>query len=125
MQRKENGHRLFMTGRQTEMRHLRQALKDSERGGPVRCLVTGEPGIGRTTLLRTFSAASRAKGCLAVDLVCGPEDRDRPLSLARQLVRELAALPLRRRPNTVALSKRPRGPTRRPPRPTYRPPSPL
>ena len=94
MQRKENGHRLFMTGRQAEMRQLRQALKDSERGGPVRCLVTGEPGIGRTTLLRTFSAASRAKGCLAVDLVCGPEDRDRPLSLARQLVRELAALPL-------------------------------
>lgn len=94
MQRKENGHRLFMTGRQTEMRQLRQALKDSERGGPVRCLVTGEPGIGRTTLLRTFSAASRAKGCLTVDLVCAPEDRDRPLSLARQLVRKLTALPL-------------------------------
>ncbi|MFJ1745030.1 BREX system ATP-binding domain-containing protein [Streptomyces sp. NPDC088116] len=94
MQRKDNGHRLFMTGRQTEMGLLRQALKDSERGGPVRRLVTGEPGIGRTTLLRAFSASSRAKGCLTVDLVCAPGERDRPLSLARQLVRELASLRL-------------------------------
>ncbi|MFG2094879.1 AAA family ATPase [Streptomyces sp. NPDC048612] len=92
MHRTEDGQRVSMTGRQNELRLLGQALEDCARGGAVRFLVTGEPGIGRTSLLRAFSASARAQGCHTIDLVCSLHDRNHPLGLVRQLAAQLTAL---------------------------------
>ncbi|MFC9426049.1 AAA family ATPase [Streptomyces sp. NPDC056987] len=92
MGRKEEERRVFMAGRRTEIRLLHGALEDCAHGGTVRCLVTGEPGIGRTTLLRAFSSASLAQGCRTVALLCDPQDHDRPLILAQRFLADLAVL---------------------------------
>ncbi|MFE3652265.1 AAA family ATPase [Streptomyces sp. NPDC059152] len=103
MHRTDEGPKTSMTGRQAELRRLGAALEDGARGGPVRVLVTGEPGIGRTTLLRTFSAAARAQGRIAVDVPCPPHGHQPPFALARQLAAKLAALLPPEDPHRTAL----------------------
>ncbi|MFF2806333.1 AAA family ATPase [Streptomyces sp. NPDC058000] len=92
-----------MTGRQAELRRLGAALEDGAHGGPVRALVTGEPGIGRTTLLRTFSASARAQGHVTIDVLCTLHDHQPPFGLARQLAARIATLLPPEHPRRTAL----------------------
>lgn len=47
-------------GRATEIHLLQQALRDSRAGAPVSVVVSGESGVGKTTLVRQFVDAARA-----------------------------------------------------------------
>ncbi|MFD8866766.1 LuxR C-terminal-related transcriptional regulator [Streptomyces sp. NPDC059590] len=73
-------------GRQAEMRLLRRARHDSTDRLPARYAVTGEAGIGRTSLLRAFAITSRHKGCAVVDLVCTEQRHYIPWALLDDLV---------------------------------------
>ncbi|MEU5638320.1 LuxR C-terminal-related transcriptional regulator [Streptomyces milbemycinicus] len=73
-------------GRQAEMRLLRQARHGGTAHLPARYAVTGEAGIGRTSLLRAFAVTSRLKGCAVVDLVCTEQRRYIPWALLDDLV---------------------------------------
>jgi DNA-binding winged helix-turn-helix (wHTH) protein len=53
-------------GRATEMRHLRQRLKLSLAGQRQLIFLTGEAGIGKTTLLQTLLAEAKTQGELWV-----------------------------------------------------------
>ncbi|MPY95163.1 MAG: AAA family ATPase [Acidimicrobiia bacterium] len=45
-----------VVGREAELEQLATGLRDAAEGRPGVVLVTGEPGIGKTALLRAFSA---------------------------------------------------------------------
>ena len=54
-----------MIGRESESRRLSQALRRVRRG-PVACVVEGDPGIGKTTLLAQAAAIAARLGCLVL-----------------------------------------------------------
>ncbi|MCZ0975098.1 ATP-binding protein [Streptomyces albulus] len=105
-----------MTGRQNELRRLGAALDDGAHGGTVRALVTGEPGIGRTTLLQACAAAARARGWITVEVRCPPHEHLPPFGLARHLAGRLAALLPPEHPaaprSTPSRTRRPAAPDR-------------
>ena len=51
---------LLAVGRSAELRRLDEALSKAKRGQRQLVFVTGEPGIGKTTLIQTFLAGSAA-----------------------------------------------------------------
>ncbi|MFL4490059.1 AAA family ATPase [Streptomyces sp. VTCC 41912] len=103
MYRTDDGPKTSMTGRQNELRRLGAALDDGAHGGTVRALVTGEPGIGRTTLLQACAAAARARGWITVEVRCPPHEHLPPFGLARHLAGRLAALLPPEHPRRTAL----------------------
>ncbi|WNI18832.1 AAA family ATPase [Actinacidiphila sp. ITFR-21] len=77
-------------GRLEQLRALHDACRVSTQAGPVRYVVTGEPGVGRTALLGAFARASRERGSATVALVCRRQDRHTPAALVGQLAGALA-----------------------------------
>jgi DNA-binding CsgD family transcriptional regulator len=80
-----------LTGREPELRLLHQAVQDSANGRLVRCLLTGEMGMGRTSLLHEFHARTGGESHYHMALTCsGPEGRPTSgflASLCQQTVR--------------------------------------
>ncbi|ONK10271.1 AAA family ATPase [Streptomyces sp. MP131-18] len=88
-------------GREAQLRALGRARRDCPEKGLVRCVVTGEPGAGRTALLGAFARAARAEGSTTVGLVGRRRDRHVPGALVEELVLALAdALPAGSEPQT-------------------------
>ncbi|MFJ2172405.1 LuxR C-terminal-related transcriptional regulator [Streptomyces sp. NPDC087851] len=69
-------------GRYDQLRALSQALDDTAREGVVRCVVSGEAGIGRTALLDAFVRSCRARGVTAVKPTAPPGVRRKFRELA-------------------------------------------
>ncbi|GAA4225792.1 hypothetical protein GCM10022254_08480 [Actinomadura meridiana] len=63
-------------GRAEQMRALSQAWQDSSTDGLVRCVVSGEPGIGRTALLEAMVDRCARRGGEVIALSCRPDNRN-------------------------------------------------
>jgi DNA-binding CsgD family transcriptional regulator len=81
------------TGRYDRLRALSRALDDSAARGVVRCVISGEAGIGRSAVLGAFTRACRARGGAVITLAGHPGDRHGSRGLADTLVVALAADP--------------------------------
>jgi DNA-binding CsgD family transcriptional regulator len=55
-----------LIGRDSEARQLRVALQDAQAGRGSMVLVAGEPGIGKSRLVREIAEAARQRGCVVM-----------------------------------------------------------
>jgi predicted ATPase len=55
-----------IVGRDTELEHLDRLLREAVRGEARFAVVTGEPGIGKSSLIAELQRESEARGCLAL-----------------------------------------------------------
>lgn len=77
-----------LVGRTSQAGHL-DALVTRTRAGQVRiAVVTGEAGIGKTTLLRAWSEARTSAGDIVLGGTCGPLDRSAPLDVVLSAIGE-------------------------------------
>ena len=76
---------VHLVGRADELRSIDEVLAELGRGRPGAVEVAGEPGIGKTRLLRELAARAEASGHLVL------------AGSASELERELAVLGLRGR----------------------------
>ena len=85
-----------LVGRDDELSHLDAVAMRARSGGSVQVVVIdGEPGIGKTTLVRSWASRRAAAGDTVLLASCGPLDRAMPLdalldALAR-LLRKLGS----------------------------------
>ncbi|MDT0427040.1 helix-turn-helix transcriptional regulator [Streptomyces salyersiae] len=86
--------RLF--DRSKELQILNEAFTESTRRSGRLVIVTGGPGSGKTQLLHEFLAAPDRSGARILQATALPAERDRPMSLLRQLLRngEVQPVPL-------------------------------
>ncbi|MEU1216937.1 AAA family ATPase [Streptomyces sp. NPDC005791] len=77
--------RLF--DRSKELHILNEAFTESTRRSGRLVIVTGGPGSGKTQLLHEFLAATDRSGARILQGTAHPAERDRPMSLLRQLLR--------------------------------------
>jgi DNA-binding SARP family transcriptional activator/tetratricopeptide (TPR) repeat protein len=80
-------------GRGDEMERLnqiRQNVAEQQQSGLV--LISGEAGVGKTTLLRKFSELSEGLGCRVIEATCHEGDENHRLSAWHPLVMRLGDL---------------------------------
>ncbi|WP_309622761.1 adenylate/guanylate cyclase domain-containing protein [Novosphingobium sp.] len=77
------------SGRQDALAVLRQHLGAAVRGGQCQVLVWGEPGIGKSRLLREFLAEAAAAGCAVHQGYCEAYLGARPLQPFEQIAQSL------------------------------------
>jgi predicted ATPase len=75
------------------MRVLSDVDSAARRGEQRVLLLWGEPGVGKTRVLKEFSAVATLRGTLAVILSCQSHDVHRPLGVICDLAPELLSLP--------------------------------
>jgi ATP/maltotriose-dependent transcriptional regulator MalT len=68
-------------GRTDELGSLERLLDELARGNPGAVVVAGEPGIGKTRLLREFAARAEARGHLVVSGAASEFENDLPFSV--------------------------------------------
>jgi ATP/maltotriose-dependent transcriptional regulator MalT len=81
---KEEGVRLLtghFVGRTEELGSLERILDELDRGCPAAIQVVGEPGIGKTRLLRELAARAGARGYLVLAGAASEFERDLPFSV--------------------------------------------
>jgi DNA-binding SARP family transcriptional activator/tetratricopeptide (TPR) repeat protein len=66
-------------GRRSQLAHLDSLVARATSGEVQIAVVSGEPGIGKTTLLRTWVAGRREAGDTVLECTCGSLDRAIPL----------------------------------------------
>lgn len=81
----------FLVGRQPQLRSFVKALSESAQGDTRICVIAGEFGIGKTSLVRELSEAARENDHMVVNLRCAPSEGSMQLGLFRRLVFELHA----------------------------------
>ncbi|MEU7481163.1 AAA family ATPase [Lentzea sp. NPDC042327] len=74
-------------GRTRELASLHEAFVESTRGNGLLVLVSGTPGSGKTQVLDEFLISVRESGARILHATADPASRDRPLSLARNLLK--------------------------------------
>ena len=82
-----------MVGRDEELARLRAGLAPTRGGVGRMAVVEGEPGMGKSRLLRELRAAAEADGLGWVEARTVSYGRERPFHLAIDLVRALVELP--------------------------------
>ncbi|MFB4420908.1 AAA family ATPase [Streptomyces sp. QL37] len=80
--------------RSKELHILNEAFTESTRRSGRFVIVTGGPGSGKTQLLHEFLAAAGRSGAHILQGTAHPAERDRPMSLLRQLLRNGEVLPV-------------------------------
>ncbi|HEX5902681.1 MAG TPA: AAA family ATPase [Actinomycetota bacterium] len=70
-----------LVGRAEELDALEQLLEELDRGNPSAIEVTGEPGIGKTRLLRELAARAEARGHLVLGGSASELEQDLPFSV--------------------------------------------
>lgn len=80
----EHRPRRELVGRRAELRILLDELRATGDGRSRVVLVSGEPGLGKTALVRAFAKTARRIGAHVVIAECTPEDRTRPLAALRR-----------------------------------------
>jgi ATP/maltotriose-dependent transcriptional regulator MalT len=71
----------MLVGRAEELDALERLLDDLDRGNPGAIEVTGEPGIGKTRLLRELAARAEGRGHLVLGGTASELERDLPFSV--------------------------------------------
>ncbi len=67
-----------LVGRDPELRHVRAAMERVRAASASLTVVEGEPGIGKTRLVREVEVLARAEGWFVVRFSCAELDADRP-----------------------------------------------
>ena len=80
-------------GRQTEMALLTQLLNNARKSNGAGCLITGEPGIGKTRLSSELARFAELQGVRVERICCKRADMHQPLSSFVALVPALRELP--------------------------------
>jgi DNA-binding SARP family transcriptional activator/tetratricopeptide (TPR) repeat protein len=88
-----------LVGRNDELTFLDATAAQARDGDLELVVVEGEPGIGKTTLLRAWAASRLAAGDTVLTATCGPLDRSLPLDA---LLSALGALLRRLGPDVTA-----------------------
>src|SRR5215207_7690650 len=70
-----------LVGRADELESLEQLLEELDRGSPGAIEVTGEPGIGKTRLLRELAARAEDRGHLVLGGSASELEHDLPFSV--------------------------------------------
>jgi ATP/maltotriose-dependent transcriptional regulator MalT len=70
-----------LVGRQTELDLLERMLEEACAGSPQIVFVTGEPGIGKSSLLAELLRRAEQRGCLALRGSAAEFERDLPFGL--------------------------------------------
>ncbi|MFJ9821025.1 ATP-binding protein [Streptomyces sp. NPDC101151] len=73
-------------GREEELGRLRGWMSDVRDGRPWVVLVEGEPGIGKTTMLRRWLAAPELTGVTVLRAGCDPDEADVPFGVVGQFL---------------------------------------
>src|SRR5512134_3017965 len=71
----------LLVGRADELASLEQALDELDRGWPRAIELVGEPGIGKTRLLRELSLRADARGYTVLSGSATELERDLPFSM--------------------------------------------
>jgi DNA-binding SARP family transcriptional activator/tetratricopeptide (TPR) repeat protein len=80
--------RPVLVGRASQLDHLDTLVLRARNGSPRIALVSGEAGIGKTTLLRSWSQARIDAGDTVLSGTCGALDRSAPLDVVLAAVAE-------------------------------------
>jgi ATP/maltotriose-dependent transcriptional regulator MalT len=70
-----------LVGRDRELRELESLLAEARAGSPRFALLSGEPGIGKTSLLDELASRGRSAGCLVLEGRATELERDFPFGL--------------------------------------------
>ncbi len=70
-----------LVGREHEQQLVEQLLDDAVAGAPRVAFVTGEPGIGKTSLLQELAGRAEERGCLALRGSAAEFERELPFGL--------------------------------------------
>jgi DNA-binding winged helix-turn-helix (wHTH) protein len=76
-------------GRERVLAELASALVDADAGQGNACLLTGEPGIGKTRVLEVFTDAPSARGAFVAWAHCRDSEETPPLWPFAQILRQL------------------------------------
>ncbi|HEX4223896.1 MAG TPA: ATP-binding protein, partial [Pseudonocardiaceae bacterium] len=69
-----------LRGRSAELGAVLEALRNAQRGGPALVVLRGEPGIGKTALVRTIVEQAGRLGFHTADTAAHEDDRVAPLA---------------------------------------------
>ncbi len=64
-----------IVGRTHELAALHEELACARRGDPRSVTIVGEPGVGKSTLARTFAASARADGWMVLHFACWDQNQ--------------------------------------------------
>lgn len=70
-----------LVGRDRELELLVRLLEEGRAGSPQIVFVTGEPGIGKTSLLAQLLRAAEERGCLALTGSAAEYEQELPFGL--------------------------------------------
>src|SRR5579862_7589120 len=68
----------MLVGRGTELDRIDSLLIGAQRGATGSTVFTGEPGIGKTALIREAGRRASHAGMVVVELVCVESEKDLP-----------------------------------------------
>ena len=80
-----------LVGRDPEFRHVRATMERVRAGNAALTVMEGEPGIGKTRLVREIEAVARTEGWTVVEFRCAELDADRPFEAVAIGLEELCA----------------------------------
>lgn len=86
------GRQSVMVGRNRQLKLLRSLWQNAQEGGGHAALVTGEPGIGKSMLLRAFARGADASGGQVAILQCSPRHVESPLHPVVAYLRRIMAV---------------------------------
>ncbi|MFJ4582552.1 AAA family ATPase [Streptomyces echinatus] len=82
---------MHLFGRTRELQALTEAFTDSTRGNGRLMIITGGPGSGKTQLVHEFLTTLNSTGARILTGTASSAERDQPLSLVGQLLRNAEA----------------------------------
>src|SRR5713101_4065767 len=79
----------FLIGREREFSGLYDAWVDVRGGVPRMVVLTGDPGMGKTTLANTFASTCQMEGAVIARAQAYDAERELPFAVLAELVRQL------------------------------------
>ena len=77
---------MTLVGRDIELETISRAIDDAGAGGFRAVVITGEPGIGKTTILAAGAALAQAEGLAVLRVRAVTHERDVPFALTAALL---------------------------------------
>ena len=88
---------MTLVGRDIELEAVSRAIDQARAGGFHAVVLSGEPGIGKTTILAAGVALAEAGALTVLRARAVTQERDVPFALTAALLDDRAARPRRRR----------------------------
>src|SRR3989442_12554901 len=79
----------MLIGREREFSVLRDACLEVRQRQPRVMVITGDPGLGKTTLTNTFAASCQMEGAVVARAQAYDAERDLPFAVLAELVKQL------------------------------------